>query len=202
MIAVRRRTGWWGIAFVALLAVQAAMVSLPTGSESGQQIKAFYSAHRQIIVLQQLMGVITLIAFVAFALSALAARVRFWLLTGTVLIMVMELATNIVPLGIALANPSVGAAHTFTVIEDLADAGLFLAIGVFAVAATSQEVLWLRALGLVVAVVSIVRAVLNPLRIDALDQVAPLAFILLVLVLAVRIILGKGTAVASRPVAP
>ena len=47
-----RKGAWWGVAFVILLFVSAAMVSLPTAAESGDRIAAFYNAHQQVIVWQ------------------------------------------------------------------------------------------------------------------------------------------------------
>ena len=193
MNSARRRAGWWGIAFVVVLLVAAAMVSLPTGKVSGQAIRSFYGAHAPIIVLQQLLGASSLVPLVAFAV-ALGARRRPLLLAGTILVVITELATNVVPLLIVLSNPPAGVAHTLTVIDDLADSALFLALGVLAVAATSHQPGWLRYGGLLVAAVLICRALLSPLGVDALDQLAPIAFIALILVLATRQLLGKARA--------
>src|SRR2546430_3020230 len=93
--ATSRRCGWWGIAFVVTLFVAAAMVSLPTGRQTGRAIAAFYAAHTGVILVQQVLGVVTLAFFLAFAL-ALGARRRRWLLVGTVLLAISELVTNIV----------------------------------------------------------------------------------------------------------
>ncbi len=51
-----RKGAWWGVAFVILLLVSAAMVSLPTAAEPGDRIAAFYSAHHQVIVWQQIVA--------------------------------------------------------------------------------------------------------------------------------------------------
>ena len=190
MSVAERRAGWWGVAFVVLLLAEAAMVSLPTGKTSGAQLKSFYDTHAQIILMQQLLGAIAMIPLVAFAIS-LGARRSPWLFAGTALVVITELATNALPLTILFTNPTAGAAHSLTLLEDLADSALFLAIAVLVIAASIRETRWLRAIGLLVAALSIVRAGLSPLGIDAIDQVAPIGFILFIVLLAARQILGK-----------
>ncbi len=125
--ATSRRGGWWGIAFVVTLFVSGAMVTLPTARQTGRAIAAFYAAHTGVILVQQVLGVVTLAFFLAFAL-ALGARRRRWLLVGTVLVAISELVTNIVPVVLALTNPEPDGAHAWTVIEDLADEALFISI--------------------------------------------------------------------------
>src|SRR5437899_3867155 len=78
-----RRGGWWGVAFVVTLFVGAAMVSVPTATQGGRQIQAFYAAHATVILVQQLLGLIALGFLLAFAM-ALGARRRRWLLVATV----------------------------------------------------------------------------------------------------------------------
>src|SRR5207237_181221 len=184
-----RRAGWWGIAFVVTLFVAGAMVSLPTGRQTGRAIAAFYAAHTGVILVQQVLGVVTLAFFLAFAL-ALGARRRRWLLVGTVLLAISELVTNIVPVILALTNPGPDGAHAWTVIEDLADEALFISIAVFSVAAAINEVSWVRLAGLVVAAISLLRVVLTLFGVAALDALAPIAFLILVLILSVRMLMG------------
>lgn len=187
--ATSRRGGWWGIAFVVTLFVSGAMVSLPTARQSGRAIAAFYAAHTGVILVQQVLGVVTLAFFLAFAL-ALGARRRRWLLVGTVLVVISELVTNIVPVVLALTNPGPDGAHAWTVIEDLADAALFISIAVFSVAATIDEIGWVRVAGLLVAAISLMRVVLTAFGVAALDALAPIAFLILILILSVRILMG------------
>jgi hypothetical protein len=187
-----RRGGWWGVAFVITLSVAGAMVTLPTATQTGQQISAFYAAHATVILVQQVIGVVAIGLFLAFAL-ALGARRRRRLLIATLLLAVAELATNIPPAILSLLKLGPDGAHALTVIEDLADAALFLTIAVFSVAATSDQVRWLRAAGLAVAALSALRAVLTPLDVHALDALAPIAFVVLMLILSVRLLLGVNT---------
>ena len=192
-----RRGGWWGVAFVVTLFVAAAMASLPTSAKSGAQISAFYRAHATVILVQQVLGVLTIVFFLAFA-RALGAGRRRWLLVGTLLVAISQLVTAIPPLILALTNPSPDAAFALTVVEDLADAALFASIAVFSVAATIDQVAWVQVAGLVVAALSVIRAAASPFAITALDVLAPLAFIALILILSVRLLLGKPS---RRPTA-
>src|SRR5207247_7648645 len=116
----RRRGGWWGVAFIVTLAVSAGMVSLPTSTQSGALIAGFYRAHAAVILVQQVLGVLSLVFFLAFA-RALGAGRRRWLLVGTVLVAVTEIATNVLPAVLALSNPAPDGAYALTVVEDLAD---------------------------------------------------------------------------------
>ena len=184
-----RRGGWWGIAFVVTLFVSGAMVSLPTARQTGRAIAAFYAAHTGVILVQQVLGVVTLAFFLAFAM-ALGARRRPALLVGTVLLAMSELVTNIVPVILALTTPEPDGAHAWTVIEDLADEALFISIAVFSVAATIDVIGWVRLAGLLVAAISLVRVVLTAFGLAALDALAPIAFLILILILSVRILMG------------
>jgi len=192
-----RRGGWWGVAFVVTLAVSAGMVSLPTSAQSGAQIAGFYRAHGSVILLQQLLGVLSVVFFLLFAVALGAGR-RRWLLVGTVLVAITELATNVLPVVLALSNPTPDGAYALTVAEDLADAALFASVAVFSVAATIDQVAWVQVTGLVVAALSVIRAAASPFAITALDVVAPLAFIALILILSVRLLIGKPS---PRPTA-
>jgi hypothetical protein len=177
------------MAFVVTLFVSVALVSLPTGRQTGRAIAAFYAAHAGAILVQQVLGLVTLVFFLAFAL-ALGARRRRWLLLGTVLLAISELVTNIVAVILTLTNLGPDGAHAGTVIEDLADEALFISIAIFSVAATIDEVGWVRAGGLVVAAISLLRVTLTPFGVAALDALAPIAFLILILILSVRMLMG------------
>ena len=184
-----RRGGLWGIAFVVTLFVAGAMVSLPSARRTGREIATFYAAHTGVILVQQVLGVVTLAFFLAFAL-ALGARPRRWLLVGTALLAISELVTNIVPVIVALTNPGPDGAHAWTVIEDLADEALFISIAIFSVAATVEEVGWVRLAGLMAATISLLRVVLTLFDVAVLDALAPITFLILILILSVRIFMG------------
>ncbi len=192
-----RRGGWWGVAFVVTLAVSAGMVSLPTSTQSGALIAGFYRAHAAVILVQQVLGVLSLVSFLAFA-RALGAGRRRWLLVGTVLVAITEIATNVVPVVLALSNPAPDGAYALTVVEDLADAALFASVAVFSVAATIDQVAWVQVAGLLVAALSVIRAAASPFAVTALDVLAPLAFLVLILILSVRLLIGTAS---PRPTA-
>jgi len=184
-----RRGGLWGIAFVVTLFVAGAMVSLPSARRTGREIATFYAAHTGVILVQQVLGVVTVAFFLAFAL-ALGARRRQWLLVGTALLAISELVTNIVPVIVALTNPGPDGTHAWTVIEDLADQALFISIAVFSVAATVEEGGWVRLAGLMAAAISLLRVVLTLFDVAALDALAPITFLILILILSVRVLMG------------
>ena len=196
--AVRQdRGGWWGVAFVVGLFVVGAMASLPTAAQSGERIMAFYAAHRPVIIAQQVVGALLLVPLLGFALALdRRARVRRaghvrWLILAGLLLGAAQVATNLPPLALAaLADPSPATAHTLTLVEDLADAALFVAIAVFAIIAALAEPLWVRLVGLAVAAVTLVRAVASPLGVTALDIAAPFAFLAFVLMLSVRLLVS------------
>jgi hypothetical protein len=137
--------------------------------------------------------VVTLLPFVVFGL-ALDAGHRGWLMRAVVLLVIAELLTNIIPVTLLLTNASADSAHGLTVAEELADAALFLTIAIFTLVATSSEPGWVRALGWVVAGLSVFRAVLSPLGVAALDALAPLAFLIIVVILSVRLMRGSYAA--------
>ena len=186
-----RAAGGWGIVFVAIVLVSAAMVSVPTASESGDRIATFYHAHGQVIVIQQVVGLIALAALVAFGLSLPPHR---WLRPALWALVVTEIATNLIPLIIVLSNPSAGTAHTLTFLEDLADAAFFIAIALFLSVATLGQPLWLRVAAYAVAVLVVFRAIASPAGLTALDQVAPIAFLALILALSIKLLVRPSVA--------
>jgi len=186
-----RASGVWGLAFVVLLLVSAAAVSVPTSQESGARIADFYRQHGDVVTAQQVIGVVALAAFVAFALLLAPNQ---WLRVALIAFVVTELATNAVPLAIVLTKPSADTAHTLTFVEDLADAALFVAIAMFVSALTLAEPLWLRVAAYVVAAVCVVRAVGGPLGFTSFDAVAPIAFLVFMLVFCIRLLVKQRAA--------
>ena len=196
LIGNPRAVAGWGIAFAVLLLVSAAMVSLPTAAASGEGIAAFYAAHGQVIVIQQVVGIAALGAFIAFALSLESSR---WIRPTLLLFVVTELATNVIPLLIVASNPSPSTAHSLTLAEDIADSALFIAIAVFVAATTMTQPIWLRIAAYVVAATCTVRAVGSPFGFSALDTVAPFAFLVFVIVLSVESVVRRQSAAVLPP---
>ena len=170
-----------------MLFLSAAMVSLPTASAGGDSIRAFYQAHGSIIVLQQVIGAAALIPLFLFALSIK----KQWVFASALFIAAAELATNIVPLMIVITSPGADGAHNLTQIEDLADAALFVGIALFLDFASRAEIYWVRWIAVAAAAICLMRAIVSPLEIQYLDAIAPLAFILVVILLSVRMLIRK-----------
>src|SRR2546430_14967287 len=95
LVGTSRAAGGWGIVFVVLLLVSAAMVSVPTAAETGDRIGSFYRAHTSLIVVQQLVGMVALVAFIAFGLSLPANR---WLRPALWVFVAGSLVSHCVPL--------------------------------------------------------------------------------------------------------
>jgi hypothetical protein len=194
---IGRRGGWWGVAFVVTLFVGAAMVSVPSATQGGRQIQAFYAAHATVILVQQVLGLIALGFLLTFAV-ALGARRRRWLLVATVLLAITELATNIPPVILAVGNLGPDGAHALTVVEDVADAALAVSIAIFSVAATIDQVRWVQLAGWLVAGLALLGVAITPFGVRALDALAPIAFLALMLILSVRLLTGRSTQGVTR----
>ncbi len=193
-----RKGAWWGVAFVILLLVSAAMVSLPTAAEPGDRIAAFYAAHQQVIVWQQIVGTLALVPFLAFA-AALSRWARMdgrrnrWLMPAAGLVALATVATSLVAAAMALMpDLSPALAHQLTVIEDLADAVLFASLAGFVLAASTGAPVWVRALAVLVAIASLARAVLSPFGVTVLDVAAPPAVLAFLLLLSGRLLFGPA----------
>ena len=189
-----RKGAWWGVAFVILLLVSAAMVSLPTAAERGDRITAFYKAHQQVIVWQQIIGTLALLPFLAFA-AALSRWARMdgrrnrWLMPAAGLVVLATVATSLVAGAMALMpDLSPALAHQLTVIEDLADSVLFASLAGFVLATSTGAPVWVRALAVLVAIASLARAVLSPFGVTVLDIAAPLAVLGFVVLLSGRLL--------------
>ena len=193
-----RKGAWWGVAFVILLLVSAAMVSLPTAAERGDRITAFYKAHQQVIVWQQIIGTLALLPFLAFA-AALSRWARMdgrrnrWLMPAAGLVALATLATSLVPLAMALMpNLSPDLAHQLTVVEDLADSVLFASLAGFVLATSTGAPVWVRALAVLVAIASLARAALSPFGVTVLDIAAPLAVLGFIVLLSGRLLFSPS----------
>jgi hypothetical protein len=187
--------GWWGVAFVLGLLVVGAMVSLPTAAQSGADITALYAAHRQIIIIQQIIGILLVVPILAFARTldrrrrSLGGHTGRRIMPAALILVAAEIATNVLSLVLAaMPDPSPATAHALTRPGDLADALLFAAIAFFSLVAALAEPVWVRGLGLLVAALTLIRAFASPMGVTILDAVAPLAFVAYVLVLSTRII--------------
>jgi hypothetical protein len=193
---IGRKGAWWGVAFVILLFVSAAMVSLPTGTDEGARIAAFYAAHQQLIVWQQIVAILAVLPLLAFAASLSAwvrkgGRANRWLLPAAGLVALASVITSLVPLAMVLQAMSPDLAHQLTVVEDLADAALFVSLAAFVMAASIGTPFWVRAPAFLVAIAAVARAIMSPLGVTALDFVAPMAVLVFVVLLAARLFFSR-----------
>jgi hypothetical protein len=195
---IGRNGAWWGVAFVILLFVSAAMVSLPTASEGGERIARFYAAHKQLILWQQVVAVLAVLPLLAFAASLSSwarsnGRPNRWLMPVAWLVALASVVTSLVPLAMVLmANLSPGLAHQLTVVEDIADAALFGSLAAFVVAASTGAPVWVRAPAFLVAIAAVARAIMSPVGVTALDFVAPMAVLVFVVLLAARLFFSQS----------
>lgn len=121
-----RRAGWWGIAFVILLLVQAAMADIPTLDTLVARIQRFYAEHAGTIRTAQVILIIASMLFLLFAWAVAdqfggersggATRLRA---TGAA-VAVASIATAVPPLWLALLSvPTDSTVHALTRAADL-----------------------------------------------------------------------------------
>src|SRR5207253_443817 len=117
--------------------------------EPGDRIAAFYAAHQQVIVWQQIVGTLALVPFLAFA-AALSRWARMdgrrnrWLMPAAGLVALATVATSLLPLAMVLMpDLSPDLVHQLTVVEDLVDSVLFASLAGFVLAtSTGGPVCW------------------------------------------------------------
>ena len=180
-----RRGGWWGLAFLGLLLIQASMVSVPTAADATHHVRAFYDDHASVIVAAQLLGAIALLPFVLFA-RALARtapdRARTWIMPAVACVVVTELVTNAIPLWLSMTfDGSDTSIDRLVRANDLADALLLLALAGFALTTSvgrGRVLLWLGRLS---AGLMALGALLSFAGVSGLEAAAPISFIVFVL---------------------
>lgn len=179
--------------FVIVLFAGQVMVTLPASDDPAARIRDFYAAHRMTVVVGQVFGVVAAVLFVGFVVTlwrqAPGSGAQFILWSG-VLVALASLSTNVPVLLLALlSHSSLSMTHALARAADITDAVLFGAIALFAMAAWKEALpAWLRILAAVTAVLALARAVLSPLGSAALDAIAPIGFLALVLALSIRML--------------
>jgi hypothetical protein len=186
---VERRTGWWGLGFVLLLLVSAGMASVPGGQDATSVVRAFYVDNSSVIVVAQIVGLAAALWFVPFALllrgsSSKAERGAPEWAGLAVAAAAVVTAVPVLWLSVVADTASDDLVHGLAVASDLADVLLFAAIGVFGAALSRASAsTWFTVLAALVALLALGRAVLIILGSSALELTAPMAFVVLVLVL-------------------
>ncbi len=189
-----RRFGLLGVA-CALLALAGGALVLPAGGRPATEVADFYAAHRAAVLLTRAALAVAAAVFFAYAsgLGGYAVRgatSRTW--TGIRVAAAMltaaawlALVPPLVLTGIARSGQGSAWVHRWTRGSDLAEALLFLAIAFwcFMVTVESRRLpRGLRALAALAAVAALLRAGLGVGAIpSALDALAPLAFLAVVL---------------------
>jgi len=181
----------WGAVFVVLLLISAGMVTVPGHQDRVAFVREFYEAHRTVIVTAQVIGVVSSAAFLAFALGL---QRQDWVgrrplvgLSGVAVAAAGALAC--VPplvLCVVASSAAAGAISGLATASDLVDVALFAAIAFFAgsvVIAVNR--VWVRALAALVAVVCALRAVFVLIGEATLELLAPMAFLVLIVSLAI-----------------
>ncbi len=106
---------------------------------------------------------------------------------------IASVATAIPPIALALASaPSDSTAHAFTKAADIADAILFAAAAVLSLELFRDAgPRWLKILASIVGATSLTRAALGFAEVTALDVIAPLLFLALVVALTIAALRGR-----------
>jgi len=179
-----------GFAFIVVLFLSAAAVSLPEPEAPGQQVIDFYTQHRIAVTVTQLLALCAAPLLVLFALRLRAVDRRSG--TAALPVAVVGPLPGVAALVLALvADPRhTGAAHAINAGAGLADDVLFLVIAAFAAtvwAARTAYRPWLRGSAVVVGLLCLTRGVLGFAHLHGvLDAVGPIAFLGLVAALSVR----------------
>ena len=184
LLGRRWSDGLWFLLFVVLVFVGSAVVSLPESDHPAESISSFYQVHRSAVVITQVVG----LAAIVVLLMVLVVLQRWvgggWpLLVSGRLVALASLGTAVPVLVLTSTTGSVPPAQSAARWADRADDVLFITIALFAVGvvATRMQTSALRVSCIVVAVACGLRGVGAPLGFHALDVVAPLMFLILMI---------------------
>ena len=186
-----RATAYWGVAFVLLLLLSAGMVTVPGADRGVSFVRDFYEANRTVIVLAQAIGLVAAVAFLPFARGlqrqSWVAR-RPWVFAFGAAVSVAAVLAAVPPLLLCVAASTAGSGmlDALATASDRVDVVLFATISAFAVAvAVAVDTTWVRALSAIVALTTAVRGLFSLTGQEPLELVAPMAFIVLVVSLAI-----------------
>jgi hypothetical protein len=186
-----RATAYWGVAFVLLLLLSAGMVTVPGGDRGVAFVRDFYEANRIVIVLAQAIGLMAAAAFLPFARGlqrqSWVGR-RPWVFVFGAAVSVAAVLAAVPPLLLCVVASTAGSGtlDALATASDRVDVVLFATISAFAVAvAVAVDTTWVRALSAIVALTTAVRGLFSLTGQEPLELVAPMAFIVLVVSLAI-----------------
>jgi hypothetical protein len=186
-----RATAYWGVAFVLLLLLSAGMVTVPGADRGVAFVGDFYEANRTVIVLAQAIGLVAAVAFLPFARGlqrqSWVGR-RPWVFVFGAAVSVAAVLAAVPPLLLCVVASTAGSGtlDALATASDRVDVVLFATISAFAVAvAVAVDTTWVRALSAIVALTTAVRGLFSLTGQEPLELVAPMAFLVLVVSLAI-----------------
>jgi hypothetical protein len=191
-VTAQRSGAVFGLAFIVVLFLSAAAVSLPEPNASGQQIVDFYSQHRAVVTAAQLFALCTAPLLVLFALRLRAVDRPSG--TAALPVAVVGPLPAIVALILAfIADPRhIDAAHGLNIAAGITDDLLFLIIASFAATVWAGRTAyrpWLRGIAAVVSLLCLIRGVLGFAHVQGpFDVAAPIAFLILIAALSIRML--------------
>ena len=201
----RRSGGWWGVVFCVLLLFSAAMATVPGRDDAVSTVRSFYVHHAGVVVTAQVVGLVAAAAFAPFVLGLGSAASRRGPVVASGLGIVAAAVVTAIPVLVLCAvagHASARVLHALALASDLVDVLLFAAIAVFAgVVAGLAAMPVLRVLAGLVAVLAAARAVLLLFGSGLLEVVAPVGFVVLVLVLSVLLLRGRDVLRPARSAA-
>jgi hypothetical protein len=190
-----RVAGTLAAGFVVLLLATEVVLTLPDETASAAAVASFYATHRGFIVILQLLGVVAAGLLGGYAWRLLSVD-RVVAVAGLIMA-ACALIPSLITLVIAIvADPShPGAAGRWNTLEPLGDDILFVGILLFAGTVAlrlGRRLLALGLLALFVAVSCLIRLVLEIAGRShgVLDAIAPLSFVLMIVVMAILSFLG------------
>ena len=179
--------------FAVLLLVSAGMVSVPGGSDTTSDVRVFYESNAALIVVAQLVGLLAALSFTPFAMALQQRGTHDQVTTGApwvgrsgLAVTGAAIVTAVPVLWLVAVVKKAGntLVNNLAYASDLTDVVLFMAIAAFGAAILrAASVGWLRVLAGLVALICAARAGLLLAGSGLLELLAPLAFVLLVLVL-------------------
>jgi len=182
---------FWGAVFVVLLLLSAGMVTVPGHQDRVAFVREFYEDHRAVIVTAQVIGVVASAAFLAFALGL---QRQDWVgrrplvhICGVAVAVAGALAC-VPPLVLCVVASSAGrsAISGLATASDRVDVVLFAAIAFFAGSVLiAVDRVWVRALAALVGVMCALRAFYVLMGEATLELLAPMAFLVLIMCLAI-----------------
>jgi hypothetical protein len=176
---------------VLLLLLSAGMVTVPGGDRGVAFVRDFYEANRTVIVLAQAIGLVAAVAFVPFARGlqrqSWVGR-RPWVFAFGAAVSVAAVLAAVPPLLLCVVAPAAGSGtlDALATASDRVDVVLFATISALAVAvAVAVDTTWVRALSAIVALTTALRGLFSLTGQEPLELVAPMAFLVLVVSLAI-----------------